>query len=146
MTSLYSWLLFTHLTSLAVFLFAHGISAVAAFAARSNLTDSRWILQISQRSWFVAGPAILLLIASGIWMGFMGSWWGRGGWIWASIIVLVALIVSMNFLSRPFYQARSSSNDEEYKARLASANPMAMTWAAVVGIVVILFLMVFKPF
>ncbi len=145
MTSLYAWLLFAHLTSLAAFLLAHGVSAAAAFAVRGLGANSRPILAISFKSWYVAGPAFAVLLATGIWMGILGKVWGHG-WIWVAIVILIGLMVGMNRMSVPFYQAREAKSDSDMAQHLARTRPEAMAWTAAVAMLAILFLMVFKPF
>ena len=52
------------------------------------------------------------MIITGVWMGFAGSWWGRG-WIWTAIVVLALVIASMVFVARPYYTARLAKDDAE---------------------------------
>lgn len=144
MSSLYAWLQFAHLASLAAFLFAHGLSAATAFAARGLGTNSRQLLALSLQSYYVAGPAFLILIATGIWMGVLGSWFGHV-WIWAAIAILIALTAAMSAWSRPFHLAREANN-QEIGEHLARSRPVAMAWTGAVALLAILFLMVFKPF
>ena len=144
MTSLYTWLLFVHLAALAAFLVAHGVSAAASFMVRTNPATSKPVLQLSMRSAFVSNPALLIIIATGVWMGFLGSWW-RMGWIWTSIVVLVAVMVAMGLLSRPFYAARSSEG-VEFENNVARTRPEALALIGSIGLFVLVFLMVFKPF
>jgi uncharacterized membrane protein len=79
MTNLYVWLKFFHLFALAVFLFVHGVSRGASIALRAPVsTESRRLLSLSQRSGIIANPSLLVVIATGVWMGFAGHWWGQG--------------------------------------------------------------------
>ena len=144
MTSLYTWLLFVHLTAVAVFLLAHGVSAAASFLIRGQGGDSRPALKLSQKSVFVAYPALLVVVITGVWMGFLGSWWGHG-WIWAGIVVLVATMGAMSALSRPYYQAREAG-DEQVAAFVAKTRPVALLWIGAVGLLMLLALMTLKPF
>lgn len=144
MTSLYEWLLFVHLSAVVAFLLAHGVSATASFMARSNQATSKPVLQLSMRSAFVSNPALLVIIATGVWMGFVQSWW-RMGWIWTSIVVLVAVMVVMGLLSRPFYAARSSDG-VEFEKNVARTRPEALALIGSIALFVLVFLMVFKPF
>jgi len=148
LTSLYSWLLFAHLSGLALFLFGHGIAGGSALALRSlpGPQPSRRLLRLSQTSYAVAYPGLLLLIVSGVWMGFLGGWWGRS-WIWASIGLLLALMIGMAILSAPYHLARKSGDDDAgLDSHLANGRPLTLTWLGVVGLAALLFLMVFKPF
>ena len=144
MTSLYTWLLFVHLSAAALFLMAHGVSAAAAFLIRAQGTAARPLLNLSQRSVFVAYPALLLIVITGVWMGFIGSWWSHG-WIWAAIVVLVVTIGAMSGLARPYYQAREAG-DAEMPAFVAKTRPMALLWIGAVGLLLLIALMTLKPF
>jgi hypothetical protein len=144
MSSLYTWLLFAHLGSLAAFLFAHGLAATVGFAARSLGANSRVLLALSLKSYYVAGPAFLILVASGIWLGVLGHWFGQV-WIWLAIVILIALTGVMSAWSRPFHMAREAK-DQDIGEHLARTRPAAMAWTGAVALLAILFLMVLKPF
>jgi len=148
LTNLYVWLKFFHLFGLAAFLFAHGISGGASLLLRSSVSpDTRKLLHFSQRSSFISNPALLVIIITGIWMTFQANLWGRV-WIWAGIVVLVAVLAAMGFISRPYYMAREAAkeSDDVLAQRLSRARPIPALWIGAVGLVVLIFLMVFKPF
>jgi len=149
MTSLYVWLKFVHLAGLGAFLFGHGIAGGASLALRGRPAGdvSRALLQLSIWSYRIAYPGLILLLVSGVWMGFAGSWWGRG-WIWASIAVLVVVFGLMSFVSIPYHRARDSAKegDTALAQRLDRTRPLLTVWIGAVGILALLFLMVFKPF
>jgi hypothetical protein len=149
MGSLYVWLKFLHLAGLGLFLFGHGISGGTSFALRNRPAGevSRALLQLSMWSYRIAYPGLLLLILTGVGMGFMGSWWGRG-WIWASIAILVILFGLMTYVSIPYHQSRAAAKeaDSVLAERLGKARPLLATGIGAIGIVTLLFLMVFKPF
>jgi hypothetical protein len=148
MGSLYVWLKFLHLAGLGLFLFGHGISGGASFALRNRPSGevSRALLQLSMWSYRVAYPGLALLLVTGVWMGFEGSWWGRA-WIWVSIAVLVILFGLMSYLSLAYHQSRGAAKDADsvLAERLAKTRPALAAGIGAVGIVVLLFLMVFKP-
>jgi uncharacterized membrane protein len=148
LTNLYVWLKFFHLLGLAVFLFAHGISGGAALALRGPVSsESRRLLRLSQRSSIIANPGLLVVIVTGVWMAFAGHSWGQG-WLWASLVVLVALLAAMGFIARPYYMARDAAAqpDDVLIDRLGHTRPLAAIWLGGVGLAVLIFLMVFKPF
>ena len=150
MTSLYVWLKFLHLVGLAAFLFGHGISGGASLVLQRPLPDTARaaILKVSIGAYAAAGPGLLLLIATGVWMGFLGSWW-RTGWIWAAIVVLVATIVVMSANSVPYHKARDAAAKNpmgEIESELKQARPLLLIVVGSVGLVALFFLMVFKPF
>jgi putative membrane protein len=147
-TNLYVWLKFFHLFALAVFLFVHGVSGGASLALRAPVsTESRRLLKLSQRSGIIANPSLLVVIVTGVWMAFAGHWWGQG-WLWASLVVLVALLGAMGFIARPYYMARDAAEqpDDVLWDRLRHTRPLAAIWIGGLGLAVLVFLMVFKPF
>jgi protoporphyrinogen IX oxidase len=147
MANLYFWLKFGHLAGLAVFLFGHGISAGCSFGLRERpaAASARALLRLSQWSYRVTYPGLLLLIVTGVWMGFAGGWWGQA-WIWAGIGVLVALFVLMGILSIPYHRARKASDDVALEEQMARTRPALMSWIGAAGLLALIFLMVFKPF
>jgi len=151
MNSFYVWLKFFHLLGLAVFLFGHGISAGASLVVRSRPVDAvtGTLLSASNRANAIAYPGLLVLVVTGVWMGFEGSSW-HAGCIWVAIGVLVATLVVMGALSVPYHQSRDALAKNEpgidVEKRLKNARPVALAAAGTAGLVILFFLMVFKPF
>lgn len=148
MTNLYVWLRFLHLFGLAVFLFAHGVTGGASLALRAPVSvASRRLLRLSQRAGIVANAGLLVVIITGVWMAFAGQWWGRG-WLWVSLVILVAILAAMGFIARPYYMARDATQqpDDVLAERLHHTRPLAAIWIGVLGLAALIFLMVFKPF
>ena len=150
MASLYIWLKFLHIVGLGVFLLAHGISAGASLVVRQQAVAAARgaILKLSLRANFVAFPGLLLVIITGVWMGFIQSWW-RMGWIWAGIVVLVLSIVAMSAMSVPYHRSREVLGPDqtaELDTRLSRARPMALAGIGAVALLILFYLMVVKPF
>jgi uncharacterized membrane protein len=147
-TNLYSWLRFLHLLGLAAFLVSHGVTAGASLALRDRVSPaSRGLLRLSLMAGVVAFPALLLLIVTGVWMGFVGHLWGKG-WLWASIAVFVAAIMAMAVFANGYRAARDAAkeSDEVLGERLGHTRPVAAAWTGGIALLVLLYLMVFKPF
>jgi hypothetical protein len=147
LTGLYVWLKFLHVLGVGVFLLGHGVSAGTSLALRGRPLDavSRSLLQLSIRSQLIAYPALGLIVVTGVWMGFAGSWW-RTGWIWTSIAVFVAVFIVMGALSVPYHRARAVKEDGVADSPLARSRPMAILLTGVVALIALFFLMVVKPF
>lgn len=146
--TLYVWLRFLHLAGVAMFLFAHGVSGGAAFALRGPVSgNTRALLRLSERSSFVSNPGLLLVLVTGIWMAFAGSWAGRV-WPWAAVVVLLAVAAFMGYIANPYRGARSAAGgpDEALAEHLGRTRPMLALWVGLVGLAILLGLMVFKPF
>lgn len=156
--SLYQALFFTHLLGVFGFLLSHGVSAGVALKLRNERDPVRIdaLLQLSASSVPSFYISFVVLLIGGIWAGFEGGWWSFG-WIWASIGVLVAILVSMYAIAGPYYRrvrtivqamARGSEAVTTEQLERILRAPSAL-WNAVLGfaaILAILYFMVFKPF
>jgi hypothetical protein len=163
--SVYPWIVFLHVASALGFVMAHGVSVAAAFALLRQREPARVraLLELSAGSIGILYLSLLLILATGIASGLMGGWWGRG-WIWASLILLVALVIAMAALGGRHYGAARKvaglpyqegsktmpalppGSPEELDAALSRANPHLLAVIGFGGLLVILWLMMFKPF
>jgi hypothetical protein len=158
------WLVFSHILGAFVFVLAHGVSVFAAIRLRSEREDARVsaLLDLSKSAVTIAAIAVAFLLLTGIAAGFAGNYWGQG-WIWSSIGILVVLWGYMSFRgtrhhdairhsvgSVGIYDSKGTEPPPADPAALAAlqASSRALELALVggTGLVVILWLMVFKPF
>jgi hypothetical protein len=158
------WLVLLHVTAGFTFALAHGVSAFTTLKLRGERDPARVmaLLDLSKVTLPISDLAILVLLASGIAAGFVGSYWGQL-WIWVSIGVLVFLFIFMSIRGvqhhdairhalglAGFYDKKNAPVPEADPAALAKAldSPRALELAAVggIGLVVLLWLMVVKPF
>jgi hypothetical protein len=164
---MYQWLVFAHILGVFVFLLAHGTAAAVAFALprQREVERVRVLLDLSRGVTMVANVSLLVLLAAGITAGFMGNWWDQG-WIWASLGLFILISVTMTFLgSRPLNRLRrlvhadnpsrseTTSNssldtfeEKQLAVLLAATHPWLLTVIGGGGFVLILWLMMFKPF
>ena len=164
---LYKWLIFLHVLGAFVFLFGHGASGLVAFRLRSerNLERIQALLTLysTQAAWSITYGSLLLMLVTGIITGFQGHWWSMG-WIWAALILLIALIVTMYIIGTNYYtQVRKAvgleymegsksqpavepASAEEIDVLLNRSPAMSLTLIGIVGSAIILWLMMFKPF
>jgi hypothetical protein len=150
LANLYLWLKFVHIVGLGAFLLGHGVSAGSSLALRRASTDAvrSSLLRVSIQSALVFYPALLVIVVTGVWMGFAGHWWGTG-WIWGGIVTLVVLIAVMSALSVPYHKARDAANAKppaELEPALKPARPIELAVVGTIGLLILFFLMVFKPF
>jgi plastocyanin len=153
----YQWWVFVHLVGVFGFLLAHGVSVMVLFRLRVE-RDPRTVndlLQLSATSIRGFYGSLVLLLLGGIVAGFLGHLWAYG-WIWAAIIVLVATSLAMYGMARPYYErvrlvARALSEGstavttEQFDGVLKSRRPVGVAVIGMVGLLVILYLMLFKP-
>ena len=106
LTPLYPWFVLIHVLSAFGFIALHGTSMLVVFRLRSerDLGRVRTLLDISIASVLVMYLFLLILLVSGIVAGIIGAWWTSGRlWIWASLILLVALFLYMSFRATPYF-------------------------------------------
>ncbi len=147
------WLVFLHVAGAFGFVFAHGASAFVALAIRRETDAARVaaMLRISQASLMVMYPSLLLLIVAGVAAGFVGELWGAL-WLWVAIGLLIVELMAMYAMASPYYVnlRRAVGDPEVTPGQLAemtsSARPLVLTWVGVIGLLLIVWLMVVKPF
>jgi hypothetical protein len=164
---MYQFWVFVHLVGVFGFLLAHGVSTAVAMSLRREREPQRIQALLELSSWTLGGfyISILVLLAGGITAGFLGHWWGEG-WIWAALGVLVAMMISMYGLASTYYrrvrqavglqtspraQRQGTSpgppaSPEELSSLLRSSRPLLIIVVGIGGLLLILWLMVFKPF
>jgi hypothetical protein len=161
---MHTWIVVAHVLGAFIFIAAHGASMFASFRLRA-VTDRGRVLELLDLSSMSVGimyAGLLILLIAGIAAGFTGEFWGRG-WIWAAIGTLVVLMAMMYAVATPFYgRMRAAAGDPRYVEKAADFKPPATPadldalatsprpfWLAAVGSVglaVIIWLMIAKPF
>ena len=157
------WWLYAHLASVVGFLLAHGHSAAMGFRLRQERSPEaiRSLTDLSRQTTPVTYVFLLLIIITGVILGFQGQWWGRA-WIWTALVVLIVTIAAMGGLARRYYKLReaagvpagpgarpkpeSSASPEAVSELAASINPVPITALGVVALLILLWLMILKPF
>ena len=163
--SVYLLLVFVHILAVFAFLMAHGVSVAVAFALKRerNLDHIRVLMNLSGASIGVVHISLLVVLVLGVVMGFMGKWWGHG-WIWVSLGLLIAMYVYMGLAGSGFYgkvrkavgqeymvagkmhQADEPASQEVIDALLNKANPALLAVVGYAAIILLNWLMKFKPF
>jgi hypothetical protein len=162
---MYLVLVFLHILAVFAFLMAHGVSVAVAFALKRERKPERiqTLLNLSGGSIGVVHISLLIILVLGVVMGFMGKWWGHG-WIWASLGLLIAMYVYMGLAGSGFYgKVRKAvgteymegtkmhkpdvpAPQEEIDALLNKANPGLLAVVGYSAIILLTWLMKFKPF
>jgi hypothetical protein len=164
LSRMYVWIVLLHVVGAFLFVASHGASMVIAVRLRTvtDRTRQAALLEISGISVGIMYIGLALLLIGGIWAGFAGDHWGRG-WIWAAIGVLVVVIAVMYSMATPFYgRMRAAAGltgmgpppeklqppaQESDLAALATSNrPYWLAAVGGIGLLIILWLMVVKPF
>ena len=152
--SAYGWWKFVHLLGAFGFLAAHGATAAVAMRLRTERAPDRVraLLDLSRstRPWMYW--SLLVLLVAGVVDGFLGHYWGAA-WIWAALILLLLLIVAAFPLAVPYYvrvrravAPGAEMEPDELDALLRSSRPIVIAVVETLGIMVVVWLMVLKPF
>lgn len=153
-----SWFLFwrlLHVIGALGFLAAHGATAAVAFRLRVEREPERIraLLDLSRSTRSLMYWSLLLLLGAGIANGFVLHAWGEG-WIWTSLVLLTVLLVAAFPLAVPYYKRVRAAvapdgpgtSREELAALLSSSRPIVIAVVETAGILVIVWLMIYRPF
>jgi hypothetical protein len=144
---------------------SHGISVSVAFKLRHERNPERMraLLDLSSSTLGILHGSIGVLFLTGIIVGFMGRWWGRG-WIWLSLGLLIAIYVYMGIAGSGYYsQVRKAAgleymdgfklrppvepaSSEEIESLLSRSRPIQLAVIGFGNLAIIAWLMMFKPF
>jgi hypothetical protein len=160
---MYPYIVLLHVVGAFVFALAHGVSVAVGLRLR-GVRSREQVAALLELSGIAIGGlyvGLLLLLVGGVWAGFAGDHWSRL-WIWAAIAVLVIVTVAMYSIATPFYgrmrAAAGVLTDPKQIARYGEIAPDELSrmgassrpiWLAVIGgigLLLILWLMVVKPF
>ncbi len=155
---MHEWFVLAHIAGAAIFIGAHAVSMAAAFELRGRPDRDRAavILKRSQGALGVAYLGLLLLLVGGIGSAFTGNWWGSL-WLWIAIGVLLFVIAAMYAMATPYYGrlrtglglrdgAGEAMSDADVAAMLDAPVAYQLALIGGVGLAVILWLMLAKPF
>jgi hypothetical protein len=121
----------------------------------------RSLTDLSKRTTNVMYGFILLIVLTGLFLGFRGSWWSHG-WIWAALALLIITIGVMSVLSRRYNAVRAAvglpvrsrrqittttpASPEEIRRAVEAAPAGLITAIGVIALALLLWLMILKPF
>jgi hypothetical protein len=160
---MYQWIVLLHIVGAFLFVLSHGASTWMALQIKSERERARIgaLLDLSALSVGGTYVGLILLLLGGIWAGIYGDHFGRG-WIWAAIGLLVVVIVVMYAIATPYFmrlrgavglESRGKpadpglrANDDELAAMTARAPVVPLLAVGFGGLVLILWLMILKPF
>jgi hypothetical protein len=160
---MYAYIVLLHVVGAFVFALAHGVSVAVGLRLRGVRSREQVAALLELSGMAIGGlyVGLLLLLVGGVWAGFAGDHWGRL-WIWAAIGTLVVVTVAMYAIATPFYgrmrAAAGVLTDPKQLARYgeiapdeldrmgASSRPIWLAVIGGIGLLVILWLMVVKPF
>ena len=165
LTPYIGWIIFLHVLGAFMFVAGHGVSMFVVYQVRheSDRTRLAALLDLSGRSLGAAFIGLLLLFVSGIVAGIVLGSWGRT-WLWVALVlfIVIALVmtpVGSNYLwniraalgqrprnAKPNDPDPVPASDAELATLRANRRPELLLLLGAGGFVVILWLMMFKPF
>ncbi len=153
----YNWWKFIHLIGVVAFMAAHGTSMAATVMVRRMRDPQRisGVLQLSATTVLAFYVSTLVLLVGGIGAGLQGRWFEQG-WIWLSVGLFVAIGILMFPMARGYFrrirtvielmESGTAVTQEDFVRVLNSGNPMVTVATGSVVILLIVYLMVLKPF
>ncbi|MDQ2674610.1 MAG: DUF2269 domain-containing protein [Chloroflexota bacterium] len=155
---MYPWIVFLHVAGAFGFVLAHGVSVAVLMRLRTERNRQRitTLLDLSSSSMTGFYASVVVLLAAGTLAGFMLNWW-RMVWIWASLGLFLAIAVAMYPLATTYFRrvraavgkrpsGAPMASDEELDELLSSGRPALIAVIGFGGILVILWMMILKPF
>ena len=150
-------LIFLHILSVMALLATHGVSMFVLYRIREE-RDRRKILDFVTLSGETVLPmyvSIGAIVVTGVLAGIEFDRFGQL-WLWVAIVLLFLTIVLMILLARPYFRrvkeacaVRPSGvprvSDEELREILGGPTANLITAIGVIGLLAILYLMIFKP-
>ncbi|HLQ49173.1 MAG TPA: hypothetical protein VK233_09370 [Candidatus Dormibacteraeota bacterium] len=161
----YPWIVFVHVAAAFLFVMGHGAAMWVSDQIRyeRDATRIKVLLVMSSRSLGLVYAGLVTLLVAGIIAGIMHGHFSRG-WIWAAIVVLVAIIVLMYSLATPYYarvraavglRPRGHPKDapdptplppDELASLVDTRRADYIGLVGVIGLLILIWLMMFKPF
>ena len=165
LTILIRWLVFLHVLAAITMFLAHGASAGMAFQVRkeTDFARIRALLDVSWSSTILMGISFLIMGLTGIILPFMIHIWNRI-YIWLSIVLMLFVFIYMAMHNETRYKelrrlvglpymkgnkqlpAEPPSSPEEVARLLKKTNPMTLAMIGYGIPMIVLWLMIFKPF
>ena len=159
------WLKFAHILGAFLFVGGHGVSMAMAFRLRHEREAPRMLalLDLSAGAIGLATIGMLVLLVAGIVDGVVGGYFGLL-WIWAALVIFVGTGIAMTPMASGHFNAIRQALGQRTRqmkpgepdpvalpidqAIALAAGPRPMQVAAIGGIalLVLLWLMTFKPF
>jgi hypothetical protein len=153
----YRWVLYLHIGSALAMLGLHGTSMVVLYRIRRerNREKIHALLTLSGETAVPLYVSLLLIVVSGVLAGLylesFSDWW-----IWLAILLLVGTVGYMTAVAKPYFakikgacEMRPSGvprvSDEELEELLSSSLAHKITAVGAGALLVILYLMIFKP-
>jgi hypothetical protein len=158
-------IVFLHVAGAFMFVAGHGVSMLVAFQLRKERDRGRLaaLLDLSGYSLGVAGIGLLILLLSGILAGIVLGSFGRA-WIWIALVLFIVIALLMTPVGGKYFTGvrialgqrtrglkagepdPAPASDAALEALLVSRAPEMLLLLGGGGFLMILWLMMFRPF
>jgi hypothetical protein len=168
-SDLHTWIVFIHVAGVIVFLVAHGVSVGVVLRLRTerDTASVRTLVDLSRGSMMAMSVGGLIWLVAGIVAGFTANggtgWWTNGTyWIWVSLVLAIVIIGLMTPMGRIYLNriraavgvdAKTGAVSPDFRvdaaaleAAVRSGQPTVLAAIGVGGLLILLWLMIFKPF
>ena len=165
LTPFLGWIVFLHVVGAFIFVAGHGVSIAMIFRIRAERDPARLRAYLDLSAWSLnlAGIGLLLILVFGIIAGIDAGSFGHA-WIWVSLVLFIVIgglmtplggIPLSNIRVALGQRTRGMKADQpdpeplpidQVAAMLAALRPDLLAAIGGGGFVVILYLMMFKPF
>lgn len=144
---MYQLVVFLHVLSVLLFMLLHGVSAVVMFVIprQENPEHVKALMALRGMVSPAVGAFSGIILVTGIIAGFMGDWW-RMGWTGASVVIFIGIAVLMTLLGRRYFDRIAASLAASAPPDLRRPPAGLLAGVGIIGVGVILWLMLFKPF
>jgi uncharacterized membrane protein len=159
------WIVFLHVAGAFMFVAGHGVSMFVAFQLRKERDRARLgsLVDLSGWSLGLAGIGLLVLLLSGILAGVVIGSFGKA-WIWMALVLFIVIGLLMTPVGGKYFtgvrvalgqRTRNlkpsdpdpvPASDAALEAVLVSRAPERLLLLGGGGFIVILWLMMFRPF
>lgn len=159
------WIVFIHVAGAFLFAAGHGVSMFVAFKVRRETDRARLaaLLDMSGSALGAAGIGMLVLLLAGILAGIVAGEWNRL-WLWASLVLFLVIGGLMTPLGVGYFgRLRAGLGQRTRNLKAADPDPVPVTDGELAalqvsnvperllaigggGFLLILYLMMFKPF
>lgn len=155
---MYRYWFMLHILGVVAFMAAHGASMFTMFRVRNLDLDRARIADAISFSGTTTRPmyiSLAVLVIAGFVAGVQGNWLDDW-WLWIAVVVLLVTTGLMTAIAAPYFRRITEAcgvrpsgvprtSDEELTALLHGPTTTLITVIGTVGLLVILYLMIFKP-
>lgn len=158
---MYPWVVFLHVTVIFIFLIQHAAEIFITYKLRDQKEprgiDATYSFMLKNNSRNLR-ITYSLIILTGATAGFMSTWW-KQGWMWTALGIMLLIWIVMRRFGGNYLNAVDAISEhamknkgeasalEKFRSDLrARREPEIMTVTSVIGGLIILWLMMFKPF